>query len=59
MNVPCQGDLQDNNDEYHEQDGEKVRLVVEDIDGLLRRADLQEPIELTWSHRVGGWILIR
>lgn len=60
MNVPCKGDLQDDEDEDHEQDGEKVRLVVEGVDGLLRCANLEEPIELTCSHCVESLsVLIR
>lgn len=52
MDVPCEGDLQDDEDEDHDQDGEQIRLVVEGVDGLLRCANFQEPIELTWSHCV-------
>lgn len=47
MDVPDQGDLQDDGDEDDEQDGEEDGLVVEDGDGLGRRADGEEPVELT------------
>lgn len=47
MDVPDQGDLQDDGDEDDEQDGEEDGLVVEDGDGLGRGADGEEPVELT------------
>lgn len=64
VNSIGQADLQADDDENHEQDGEEVRLVVECIDGLLRRTDLQEPVELScrhcaicfWSVAEKGWL---
>lgn len=46
MNVPNQGNLQDDGDEHDEQDGEEDGLVVEDGDGLRGCADGAEPVEL-------------
>lgn len=56
MDVPDEDALKDENEENHDEDSEEVGLVVQDVDGLLRRADLGEPVELT--HCVGCFAVL-
>lgn len=56
VDVPDEDALQDEDEEHDDENGEQVRLIVEDGDGLRGGADFTEPIELShgWSVVVAG-----
>lgn len=47
MDVVDEENLCNHGEQNNNEDCEEVRLVVENIDGLLRSANLEEPVELS------------
>ena len=52
MDVPHEADFGNEGNQNDDQNGEELRLVIQDGDGLGRSADAGEPIELAGGHDV-------